>query len=120
MNTKKKPEDMHCYRCSEPQRLHIGDELKCPHGPRRWHSGQKTNGPGKGDGCFRKHYQYDSRVGLSLSSVQAEFLDTLLTMLTRTADVSILVRSTDFADVKRVVSAARVRVRTRKTSKVAA
>lgn len=106
MSSKKRPEDMNCHRCSEPKRLHTGDELKCQRGPRKW---PHSSGPGKGDGCFKPHYRYGKRPGLSFNADQVEFLDTLLTMLLRRADVGILVRSNDYAAIKKIVGSARAR-----------
>lgn len=111
---RKKPEDVSCYRCSESRRLHIGDELKCPKPPRRYprcKGSSRSNGPGVGDGCFRPYCRYTNRQCMSFNSHQTEFLDALLTMLTRGADVSILVRSKEFSGIRKNVSAAKDRAR---------
>jgi hypothetical protein len=97
--------DFHCYRCGVPKRMHVGDDLRCPAPPRKRSNGRC--GPGSGDGCFKRNYQgARGRASLSLNVDQLELLDSLLLMLTRGADVSVVVRVNNFARVQSIVRAA--------------
>lgn len=105
----KRAGDRLCYRCGDARKLHLGAEEQCQKPFRK--------GSGRGDGCFKSNYRYDQRVTMSLNLDQAEFVGRLLMLITRGADVSVLVRSDRFIDAQRIISRASLRARERREGK---